>query len=458
MQLIQGCHCARMNPLRRWSVAGRRWGSAVRPVSNVSTFLQRISDVSRKNDVAVIDSFGSVTYGELDSWSNSLASLIDSKATPNMGRTIAGFNPANRHYVLSLLAAWKCRRPFLPLCPVHPENELRYFLQDSSAGTVLASSHAAPVVNISALSVPTIQVDYKDLGPAAATEPFEGNGADDALVLYTSGTTGRPKGVMHTSTGLESMMSDVVSAWEYEKKDKILHFLPLHHLHGVLNKLLCSLYAGSTTEFLPSANAEVIWASLAREASSNQPVTMFMAVPTVYAKMLEHYRDVNKSSASAEKEALKHGVMAAKNMRLMVSGSAALPDNILHAWKDLTGHTLLERYGMTEIGMALTNPYRGFRRPGYVGKPFRSVQCRIVDDQGNIITAAETPGELRIKGPTVFKKYLNRPKDTAEAFDADSWFKTGDVAVVNEAGEYRLLGRMSADIIKVFFFEVSSIM
>lgn len=419
----------------------------------LSSFLDKVGDSARRNDIAVIDTFGSITYGELDSLSTVLAGQIQSELSKkNESRTIAGFNPANRYYVISLLAAWKCKKAFLPLCPVHPENELRYFLQDSSAGLILASSQPTSVVDITRLSVPTVQVDKPGIRQESTMYDRTDAVAKDSLVLYTSGTTGRPKGVMHSQIGVDTMISDLVTAWEYSKTDKILHFLPLHHLHGVLNKLLCPLYVGATIEFLPNAHAKVIWDRLAQETHNNKPpVTLFMAVPTVYAKMLEHHREAQKSSSSADQQAQRTAVSAMERMRLMVSGSAALPDNILHAWKELTGHTLLERYGMTEIGMALTNPYKGERKPGYVGKPLPSVQCRIVDDNGSIITSPETAGELRIKGPTVFKEYLNRPKDTAEAFDSEGWFRTGDVATVSQDGDYKLLGRMSADIIKVWY-------
>jgi malonyl-CoA/methylmalonyl-CoA synthetase len=428
-----------------------------------SNFLTNVTDPKRKDSIAVIDSAGSVTYGELDMLSNDLVSAINSRgllASSGNNTTIAGFNPSNRHYVVSLLAAWKCGKAFLPLCPIHPEHELRYFLEDSKAGLVLSSSHPVPVADITGLSVPALAVDSvsgtENSSQPHQPQPEHSTGGENALILYTSGTTGKPKGVMHTHAGVNAMISDLTSAWEYSSSDKILHFLPLHHLHGVLNKLLCTLHVGATVEFMPSAQAKVLWNRLATESSNlPDPVTIFMAVPTVYAKLLEYHREVMTKGSDNDKSALQRAVRAMHDMRLMVSGSAALPDNVLHAWKDLSGHTLLERYGMTEIGMGLTNPYRGPRKPGYVGKPFASVKCRIMDDHEKVISSPETPGELRIKGPTVFTEYLNRPKDTAEAFDSDGWFRTGDVAVVNEEGEYRLLGRMSADIIKVSNYSIA---
>jgi malonyl-CoA/methylmalonyl-CoA synthetase len=141
-------------------------------------------------------------------------------------------------------------------------------------------------------------------------------------------------------------------------------------------------------------------------------------------------------------------------MRLMVSGSAALPVSVLERWREISGHTLLERYGMTEIGMALSNPLRGERRPGYVGTPLPGVRVRVVDD-GGIEVAPGVPGEIEVRGPGVFRGYWNRPADTRAAF-RDGWFRTGDIAMV-EQGSFRILGRKNVDIIKTGGFKVSSL-
>ena len=142
-------------------------------------------------------------------------------------------------------------------------------------------------------------------------------------------------------------------------------------------------------------------------------------------------------------------------MRLAVSGSAALPVGVLERWKDLTGHVLLERYGMTEIGMALSNPLKGERRPGCVGQPLPGVEVRLADDSGAIVSEPGAPGEIEVRGPGVFSDYWGRPEETAPAF-RDGWFRTGDVAVV-EDGYYRLLGRRSMDIIKTGGYKVSAL-
>ena len=293
---------------------------------------------------------------------------------------------------------------------------------------------------------------------------------DGALVLYTSGTTGRPKGVMHNRAGLQSAIQALAQAWEYSDKDRILHFLPLHHLHGVLNKLLCIMWAGGTIEFAKSANTIQIWKRLATETTENEQLTVFMAVPTVYARMLEDVRKMKTNDKNDDKNALtpsdvEKAVLAMKKMRLMACGSAALPDPIMDQWLALSGHVLLERYGMTEIGMALSNPYKGIRRKGYVGSPLPFVECRIVGDDEKEITIPDQPGELRVKGPNVFNRYLNKQDATRDSFDKEGWFKTGDTAVfiedftsTDKKGKiYKLLGRSSTDIIKSGGYKLSAL-
>jgi malonyl-CoA/methylmalonyl-CoA synthetase len=176
-------------------------------------------------------------------------------------------------------------------------------------------------------------------------------------------------------------------------------------------------------------------------------LTLFMAVPTIYHRLLSAW-----DAAPAERQ--RRWSEGARRLRLMVSGSAALPRQTLDRWREITGHTLLERYGMTEIGMALSQPLHGARVPGYVGSPLPDVSVRIVDD-GGVAVAPGTPGELEVSGPGVFTEYWRRPEETAAAF-REGWFRTGDVAV-QEDGDYRLLGRTSVDIIKTGGFKVSAL-
>ncbi|HLL82133.1 MAG TPA: acyl-CoA synthetase, partial [Longimicrobium sp.] len=263
-----------------------------------------------------------------------------------------------------------------------------------------------------------------------------------AMIVYTSGTTGKPKGVVTTHANLRAQVGALVEAWGWTADDRTLLVLPLHHVHGIVNVLSCALWSGAVCEILPRFDADETW-----RAIESGRLTLFMAVPTVYRRLIAAFEE-------ADEERRARMVEGCRRMRLMVSGSAALPVQMLERWREISGHTLLERYGMTEIGMALSNPLHGERRPGSVGVPLPAVEARVVDDDARPVDPG-TPGDLEIRGPAVFHEYWRRPDATAEAF-RDGWFRTGDVAVV-EDGYYRLLGRRSVDIIKTGGFKVSAL-
>jgi len=206
-------------------------------------------------------------------------------------------------------------------------------------------------------------------------------------------------------------------------------------VHGIINVLTCALWAGARCEVLPKFDAERVWARIAAGE-----LTLFMAVPTIYGKLIHAWE-----AADAERRRAWSAGCAPPRLRLMVSGSAALPVQRLGRWREITGHVLLERYGMTEIGMALSNPLVGERRPGFVGTPLPGVDVRLVPGTG----------EIEVRGTTVFLEYWRRPDATSEAF-RDGWFRTGDVAVM-EHGAYRILGRSSVDIIKTGGYKVSAL-
>ena len=264
------------------------------------------------------------------------------------------------------------------------------------------------------------------------------------MIVYTSGTTGKPKGVVTTHANIAAQVTSLVTAWEWRADDWILLVLPLHHVHGIINVLTCALWAGARCEMPPKFDAERVWARIAAGE-----LTLFMAVPTVYGKLITAWE-----AAAPERRRAWSAGCAPPRMRLMVSGSAALPVQRLERWREISGHVLLERYGMTEIGMALSNPLRAERRPGFVGAPLPHVEARLVDESGQPVPPG-TPGEIEVRGATVFLEYWRRPDETAAAF-RDAWFRTGDVAVV-EHGAYRILGRSSVDIIKTGGYKVSAL-
>jgi malonyl-CoA/methylmalonyl-CoA synthetase len=436
-----------------------------------SDLVEAVRRSERANASAIVDSVPVAggnqhtifSYKQLYDSSKRLALYLHHRYNLSNIKSIGAYSTSPQSdYVTIMLATWMLGKVFVPLSSSHSIKEIEYFVQDSNCNIVVhnISDDRMPKFAISQLSSPNVNVvhisssyditipdrdfDRKLLGESSDEEDIKAS--EDALVLYTSGTTGKPKGVLHTQTGLRCMVDALVSSWKYSSSDVILHFLPLHHLHGVLNKLLCMLHVGGTVRFLESSSSSSIWKALAAELGSEhiKEPTIFMAVPTVYAKMIE---SVNELSVEEKTRALT----TLKDMRLHVSGSAALPDVIMDSWQTLTGHMLLERYGMSELGMVLSNPYEGKpRRKGSVGFPMPYIAARIVDDDGKVIDGTDTPGELRIKGPTVFKEYLNRPETTNESFDEDVWFRTGDIALRDSEGYYRLLGRSSTDIIKVW--------
>jgi malonyl-CoA/methylmalonyl-CoA synthetase len=238
-------------------------------------------------------------------------------------------------------------------------------------------------------------------------------------------------------------MNKLIHAWEWSSSDHILCVLPLHHVHGIVNVVGCSLKAGATCEFLAEFSPEKIIALFLKGE-----INVFMAVPTIYHKLIAYWETLN----AEEQQKLK---TCMEKFRLMVCGSAALPASIMEKWKVISGHTLLERYGMTEIGMGISNPYQGERRTGFVGQPLPGVSVKLVDENYNIVKDEEA-GEILIKGDNVFRHYWNKPEETTKAFTSDGWFKTGDVAIL-ENGYYKIIGRNSVDIIKSGGYKISAL-
>ena len=393
---------------------------------------------------ALIAGDGTWTYAALLAASaRAAAGLLDGGEDLNEARVAFLVAPSCAH-VATQWGIWRAGGIAVPLCTSHPAPELAYAIDEAGATALVADDafHArlAPLAAERGL-----RLLRTDALLAAADQPLpEIDEERRALILFTSGTTSKPKGVVTTHAGLAAQIASVFAAWEWSADDHLLHVLPLHHLHGILNLLCTALWSGATCELQDGFDAARVWQRIA----AADGLTLFMAVPTIYARL----RTAWEAAAPAEREAMSAGC---RRLRLMVSGSAALPVALLDAWRGISGHTLLERYGMTEIGMGLGNPLRGERRPGHVGVPFPGIEVRLVDDAGAAV-GDDTPGQIQVRGPGVFSEYWNRPDETRAAFTADGWFRTGDVAV-REHGSYRILGRDSIDIIKTGGFKVSAL-
>ncbi|XP_071504032.1 malonate--CoA ligase ACSF3, mitochondrial-like [Diadema antillarum] len=486
-------------------------------------FLQAIREGFSER-TAIVDSNGSYMYEDIIRWSRVLSRhiLCNAKRDTKLRRRgssvilnserVAFLCPNNVAYTVTQWGVWMSGGMAVPLCKTHPESELEYVIEDSQTSLVISTADLAPkilpIVERHEINYILIDEDafthssnyLSETSPGMETQDdhssdasniledsisiFRFNGSQSqnlismdalsqkwketqwksrgAMLVYTSGTTGRPKGVLTTFSALQAQIQMMVSSWGWAPSDVILHVLPLHHVHGIVNVLACPLWCGATCVMLPSFSAEKVWDMLLRDDPPR--VNLFMAVPTVYAKLIEFYQ---QNYTTPKVQAFIQATLKEK-IRLMVSGSAALPQPVMEQWKKISGHTLLERYGMTEIGMALTNPLRGQRVPGAVGNPFPTVEVRIVSPSNEIIVRGDSlhsdiipgtegqAGELQVKGPAVFKEYWNKPQATKDTFTEDGWFKTGDTACY-ENGSYRILGRSSVDIIKSGGYKISAL-
>ena len=382
--------------------------------------------------LAVVDQDGEQSYADLDRAANAVAAaLVEAGVRP--GSVVATVCPAGRWWLAGTYGAWRAGAVLLPLEASHPPAELRHPVTDSSVTHVLCTAESAELANELAAFTNAQIVDVREAVDVekSATLP-EISDDNDAMIVYTSGTTGLPKGVVHTHRSLAAQCSAMVEAWAWTSADRIVCVLPLHHVHGLVNVTFTSLSVGAVLETPGGFDAIATWERLA-----SGDITIFMAVPTIYSRLVRAWFD-------ADDETKARWSSRAALLRLMVSGSAALPVSTLEQWREISGHVLLERYGMTELGMALGNTLDR-RVPGHVGWPFPGVEVRIVSEDVVDVPDGDV-GELLVRGTQVFNRYLNRPDATAESF-VDGWFRTGDVAQQTPDG-YRLLGRASVDIIK----------
>ena len=407
--------------------------------------------VSRARDygerIAVADSGGTHSYAELLAASERVAGMLLGGRLDLDEARVAFLTAADFSYVAVQWGVWRAGGIAVPLATSHPPPEWEYVLRDARAELAVVGAEFfdqfRPVAE--RVGVRLLSTDQALEGVRLAAHPGRLPGVAGerrAMMVYTSGTTGRPKGVVTTHANLASQVTSLIEAWGWVPDDRILLVLPLHHVHGIVNVVTCALWAGAACEMLPSFDAELVWDRLAAGR-----LTLFMAVPTIYRKLIAAW-----DAAPAEQQRAWSAGTA--SLRLMVSGSAALPVQTLERWREISGHTLLERYGMTEIGMALSNPLHGERRPGFVGGPLPGVEVRLLDEHGRTV-APGIPGEIEVRGGSVFLEYWGRPDATREAF-RDGWFRTGDVAVL-EDGAYRILGRSSVDIIKTGGYKVSAL-
>jgi malonyl-CoA/methylmalonyl-CoA synthetase len=395
------------------------------------------------HNIALIQGNKQVTYAELDRRVLRMAAgLLAGEADLQEAR-VAFLIPASIDYVTVLHGIWRAGGIAIPLNVTATEPEWEHCL--SSAGVtrvITASNHRESIQGLcDRLAIPLDEVGEFEVDGSALLPDL----APDrrAMIVFTSGTTSKPKGAVTTHGNIAAQITTLIDAWAWQPDDVIPLFLPLHHVHGIINVLSCALWVGATVRVMPKLNLEALCAQVATDTYS-----LFMAVPTIYVKLIDYLQTLDDEQLDVTCEGFA-------NMRLNVSGSAACPTAVFEEWRQLTGQALLERYGMTEIGMALSNPYSGERRPGYVGQPLPDVSVQLVDDAGEVVTEEHVPGEIRIQSPAVFLEYWNNPDATAASFE-EGWFCTGDIGVV-EDGYFRIMGRSSVDIIKSGGYKLSAL-
>ena len=405
--------------------------------------MQKVLHSELPDKVALVERDHAFTYAQVERRIVQFASGLLAGRSDLEEARIAFLIPAGVDYVTALHGVWRAGGIAIPLNVASAGSEWEHCLTSAGVTQVIVDEQTLGGIkglcDRLAIRIATVSDTLTD---SVSSLP-ELSPARRAMIVFTSGTTSKPKGAVTTHGNIAAQIETLVTAWEWQADDVIPLFLPLHHVHGIINVLSCGLWAGATVHAMPKLDLTALCAQVAADTFS-----VFMAVPTIYVKLIDHLETLEDE----EVEGVSEGFA---NMRLNVSGSAACPVEVFEQWRDLTGQMLLERYGMTEIGMALSNPYRGERRPGYVGRALPNVAVQLVDEEGGVVTGEGAPGEIRIQSPTVFLEYWDNAEATEASF-SDGWFCTGDIAVI-EDGYYRIMGRSSVDIIKSGGYKLSAL-
>ncbi len=364
-----------------------------------------------------------LTFGDIDRRADMMAHTLAARGI-RAGDRLAVCLPNQLEFLDLFLASIRIGAIFTPINVLYRSRELAHVIHDADPKLVVADTttaghmpEAAPVVDVSALAVEA------DRAPAARAEPDRAlHELDPAAIIYTSGTTGQSKGAVLTHGNFIANTRAIVDAWRMTDADRYLAVLPLFHVHGLANGV-CGWLATASRMRLVSRFERARAAEL---FDAFQP-TLFFGVPTIYVRLLE-----------LDLEAARR---IGARMRLFVSGSAPLPPAVFDNFRERFGSTILERYGMSETLMLMSNPYDGERRAGTVGQPLPGVSVRIVDRDGHDVPD-DTDGEVLVRGSNVFAGYWRDPAATADAF-TDGWFRTGDIASRSTDGYYTLSGRAS---------------
>lgn len=360
------------------------------------------------------------TYAEIEQEAGRLAKVLAGLGVSAGERVLVQTDKSVETLIL-YIAVIRAGGIYLPLNIDYTAAELEYFAGDATP--ILAVCRDGSVDLFERIGQGRVMVRTLDqlfAGMSEEQSPPVARDADDiAAILYTSGTTGKPKGAMLTQHNLVANGDTLIDLWCFTPEDRLIHALPIFHVHGLFVAVHCVLFSGASMVFLPKFESEVAIAEMARS-------TVLMGVPTFYIRLL------GDDGFTRE---------AAAGMRLFVSGSAPLSADIHRAFEQRSGHRVLERYGMTETGMLTSNPYDGERRAGYVGSPLPGVELRIAEaESGKVLPQGEV-GIVEVKGPNVFKGYWQMPEKTAAEFRQGGFFITGDMGFIDADGYVQLVGR-----------------
>ena len=393
----------------------------------MSTILDALDAHARERpDALALDG---VSYQALRAASLSVAGPLRARGIAP-GDRVAIYSENRHGFVFALLGIWRAGATAVTVNVLYRASDLEHVLSDAEVRAICVSEQSAPHLPPeragSAISIAELERWAQEPTGEVPSTPT----ADDlALLIYTSGTTGRSKGAMLTHGNLATIAAQLVEAWEWTAKDTLLLTLPLFHVHGLGAGLNGTLFAGGRVLLRERFDAKDAIATLTRGEPS-----MFFGVPTIYVRLLEQAPPGTRFD----------------RQRLFVSGSAALPASVHRDFEARFGARILERYGSTEFGFALSNSYRGRREPGFVGFPLPKVEVRLLGPGDRDVAAGEE-GEIVVRGPNVFRGYWRNPEATAKAFwtDADggAWFRSGDVATFDPVRGYRISGRIKELII-----------
>lgn len=426
----------------------------------MSELLSRFAARAEDDRLAIVDAHGAHAYADLVRGARRVAGALLGARLSLEGERVALLVAPGAAFVSALFGVLLAGGCVVVLSPLHPAPETLYFCEDAAVRTVLASAEHAALAALVAGARSVRPVEPLLAGAASATDAATVAVADDApaLQLYTSGTTGKPKGAVLSHVNIAIQQRLVGEAWGFTEADVLLHALPLHHMHGLAIALLTALGAGAAAR-MTHFEAPAIWEAMG-------DATVFMGVPAMYHRLFVAFDAADDATRA-------RWTARARALRLATSGSAALPVTLAERWRALTGDVPLERFGMTEIGVGITNRLAGERFPGCVGFPLPTVEARIVregsDDREGRDRAREAgageAGELWIRGPSVFLGYHERAEETRRAFAPDPdggapWFRTGDTVVrdaTREGAPFRVLGRTSVDILKSGGYKLSAL-